>query len=152
MWGVNIMTITVYNYKAEKNRLDKTPFLTTAATVGSYPGKARDAVDVVTPSVAVAANVTTGNYAYIDTTGFYYWIESKNIVRDNYTVLSLRRDPLTSFATSIKKSPCVCERSTKKYNSKVNDPLYPVEQRKQVWAKELFAFPNTDIQVFGYIE
>ena len=109
------MKITVYNYNAERNRINKDAasggnyiYLT---TLGSYEGKARDAVDVANPSIAVAANVLTGNYAYIDTTGFFYWIESKNVLRDNYTILSLRRDPLCSFKDYIKSCPCVCDRT-----------------------------------------
>lgn len=105
------MTITLYNYTGEKNRVDKTPYLTQAATVGEYAGKANDAVDVVAPSVSVSANITQGNYAYLSTTGFYYWVEAKNIVRNGYTVLSLRRDPLTSFRQQVKACPCVCDRT-----------------------------------------
>lgn len=124
------MTITLYNYLAEKNRIDKTPYLTAAAKIGEYAGKSRDAVDVVTPEIAVNANITTGNYAYIDTTGFYYWVEAKNIVRDGYTVLTLRRDPLTSFRSNILSCPCVCDRTAKasKGTFFVDDPSQRTNQ------------------------
>lgn len=152
MWGVNGMKITVYNYTAEKNRLDKNAvnpdttykYLT---TVDTFDGSARDAVDVVTPSIAVAGNVKAGNYAYVDTTGFYYWIESKNIVRDNYTVLSLRRDPLCSFQSEIKACPCVCDRTadTARGTFYIHDAALRTNQ--YTYDETISLKPNT---IFGY--
>lgn len=141
------MTITLYNYTGEKNRIDKTPYLTTLTKVGEYAGKARDAVDVVSPAVAVAADITAGNYAYLDTTGFYYWVESVNVLRHDYTILSLRRDPLTSFRSEIKACNCVCDRTAKasKGTFYVHDPVL---RTNQYTLDETISLKPTDI--FGY--
>lgn len=89
---------------------------------------------------------------YFEFEGLYYKITDREYTPSSGMQITATLDSLKSYYTQIKECDAVCERSSTKYNSKVNDPLYPVEQRKQVWIKKLFDLPNTDIQVLGYIE
>ena len=89
---------------------------------------------------------------YFSFDGKYYKITDRKALTAQALEITGAVDTLKTYWNQIKDCPAVCERSTTKYNSKVNDPLYPVEQKKQVWVKNLFDLPNNDITVFGYIE
>ena len=119
------MTVTVYSYDGEKNRLDKSSFLGTGT---SHAGTVRDSVDIVNPSILVQGDQISGNYAYVDTFGAYYWIAEKTAVREGLTLLTMRRDPIQTFLSAIESAPCVVERSTNINNWWVCDNKRPYEQ------------------------
>lgn len=103
--------IDLYNCTAEPNRIDKSGMLGTAET---HSGEIKNtgAVDIVNPVVLLngAVNVNA-NYAYISTFGRYYYIDEITSVRTGLFQVSLRCDPLMSFATDIMGLPCICSRS-----------------------------------------
>ena len=122
------MTVTYYTYSGEHNRLNKTSYL---AEIGSASGVPVGPVDVTSPTVLIeAAAPSAANYAYIDTFDAYYWITEISGDSDTQTVLSLRRDPLMTFASDILSCPCVCDRTAaaKKGTFYIQDPVLRTNQ------------------------
>lgn len=122
------MDITYYQYTAEKNRIDKSGYM---SQIGSASGVPVDAVDIVSPSVLIHAAVPSyANYAYVDTFDCYYWITEITRDTDTQTVLLLRRDPLMSFKDYILGCPCVCDRTAKQSKGTfyVDDPTLRTNQ------------------------
>lgn len=142
------MTITVYNFTGDPKTLDKSG----GQLVGRFTGQINDAIANDAPQVIVNGTVTAGNMAYIDTLNMWYNVTEKTVLREGLTALQCTADPCTRYARQIKASRCVCERSTAKYNGQINDPRYPVKQRKAVEVKKLFEMSNADAVVMAYIE
>lgn len=95
-------------------------------------------------------DIMTANYCEAD--GLYYKITDRKRGMAGSAEITARLDSVLSFWNQIKNCPSVCERSTTQYNGKINDPLYPVQQRRTIETKKLFELPNTDVQVLAYIE
>lgn len=127
MWGDG-MTITYYTYNAEKNRINKQPYLTQIGTAAGVPV---GPVDVINPAVLIeAAAPAAANYAYIDTYSSYYWISEISGDSTTQSVLTLRRDPLMTFKDQIFACPCVCDRTAKanKGTLYIHDPILRTNQ------------------------
>lgn len=107
MWGVNTMTINLYNVPEGRNHISKT-----LGTPTTHTGAARGEIDTVSPVVMVAATIRGDyNYAYISDFDMYYWIADITIVREGLTQIAMNRDPLTTFAAGVRACPCIAQRS-----------------------------------------
>lgn len=140
------MTVTYYTYNGEHNRLNKTSFLT---EISSASGVSVGPVDVISPIVLIeAAAPAAANYAYIDTYDSYYWITEVSGDSDTQSVLSLRRDPLMTFYSDIKKCPCVCDRTAaaKKGTFYIHDPVL---RTNQYTYNSAFALKPEDILAYN---
>lgn len=142
------MTITVYNFPDDPKTLDKSG----GVHVGTYTGTINSDIENDSPEVVVNGTVTVGNMAYIDTLDMWYEVTEKTVLREGLTSLQCVADPCTRYASAIKNSACVCERSTAKYNGQINDPKYPTRQRQTVEVKKIFQMSNADAEVMAYIE
>lgn len=94
------MTLKLYHYTGEDNRVDKTSLLGTAITVTGdhYEGNQ----NILAPSVIISsATMPTYNYAYITEYGRYYFIDPPVWIADSLWRLNLRADPLYSHKTAI---------------------------------------------------
>lgn len=96
------MNLTLYNYAGETNKIDKE--LTDAVTITG--GTLRNPSDVINPTVLIHANPIGKNYAEIPAFGRYYYITDVQAVRNGLYAISLKCDPLKSFADEIKALPC----------------------------------------------
>lgn len=145
------MKITIYNCRCGHDYVNKTPYI---SQVAEYTGTVRDSVNVVNPVIAINANVINGNYCYIDTFDSYYYIDEKNVVRDNLTNIVCTRDPFMTELSGIMSAPCICERSGQKYNGDFPDNEYHFLQNNEVQIVALSALdvPNTDTIVLAYVE
>lgn len=95
------------------------------------------------------ADIMTANYCLAN--GLYYKITDRKRGMAGSAEITARLDSVLSFWDQIKTCPAIIERSEKAYDGEINDPLYPVKQRKKVECKKLFEFPNSDRIVIWYI-
>lgn len=89
------MDVTVYNTPTGAEHVVKD--ISAGTVINTYKGDVRGEVSVDQPIIIVEATVTTGNYAYIDVFGRFYWIRERNVIRTGLTELVLKSDPLFSF-------------------------------------------------------
>lgn len=91
------MQIVLMVNNSENNKINKN--LITGETL---TGTLRNESDVINPNVLIAAeNPTNYNYCYIEEFKRYYYIKDITSVRTGIWQLSLKSDPLKSFATQI---------------------------------------------------
>ena len=94
------MTVKLYSYSAEENRIDKTSYLGTATTVSGDQIEGNQ--NMLTPSIVISSTtMPTYNYAYIASYGRYYFIDSVIWIADSTWRLNLRVDVLFSYKTEI---------------------------------------------------
>lgn len=144
MWGDG-MTITYYTYNAEKNRINKQPYLT---QIGTATGVPVGSVDVISPAVLIeAAAPAAANYAYIDTYSSYYWISEISGDSTTQSVLTLRRDPLMTFKDQILACPCVCDRTADTSRGTFYVPDAALRTNQYTLNETISLSPST---IFGY--
>lgn len=94
------MTVKLYNYTGEEERVDKSSLLGTATSVSGdhYEGNQ----SILTPSIIISsATMPTYNYAYVTEYARYYFIDGVIWISDSLWRLNLRVDPLYSHKTAI---------------------------------------------------
>lgn len=94
------MTIKLYNYTGEEERIDKSSLLSTATSVSGdqYEGNQ----SILAPSIIISsATMPTYNYAYVTEYARYYFIDGVTWIGDSLWRLNLRVDPLYSHKTAI---------------------------------------------------
>lgn len=122
------ITVHVYNTPTAPEHLYK-DLSTVISPEGGYTGDVRGEISVDAPVILIQATILTGNYVKIPEFGRYYWITDRNIERTDLTELTLRSDPLMSFASQIRQLPIEVTRCTKQaiegsesgYNSMIHD-------------------------------
>lgn len=90
------------------------------------------------------------NYVAIDNK--YYKITSKDRLTARGLAIYATIDGLLTYWNEVKECPSIVERSTVKYNSEINDPQYPVNQRLDVEVKSVCDLGDDDEMIFYYIE
>lgn len=122
------MTIILYNYSGEKNRINKT-----FGNSKELTGKLREECDVMNPSIIIKApiNQVCGfNYAYIPDFKRWYFITNCNSYRNDLTMITLSVDVLFTFKESILLSHATVIRSSRPYDAEhaLPDDRYPILQ------------------------
>lgn len=112
------MKATFYSSSAEKNRLDKTTYLSGATEVDIL---LKENCGMLTPTLIITTNILNKNYVYIPLFERYYFIT--NITRlDNKRVeIDCKCDVLMSFKEDITNLKVIATRSTDKYNAFLKD-------------------------------
>lgn len=122
------MTITFYNTSSSPNTLVK------SLSGGTQKqGVVRGEMNVVRPVIDVTGDITGVNYAYISDFGRYYYVEEMKVVREGITRITLKSDPLMSFANEIKNLPVIAIRSSE--NTKQSAYIIDGEQKYQAFHK-----------------
>lgn len=130
------MTIHVYNTPTALDHLVKDISTVISPNPAGWSGAVRGEISIEHPVIEVEAQITVGNYCYIPDFGRYYWIVDKNVIRRELTELTLKSDPLMSFADSIKACKIIASRSGQQgdlygspgFNSYLSDPMHPIVQ------------------------
>lgn len=147
------ITVHVYDTPTAPEHLYK-DINTVISPAGGYIGDVRGDISVDTPVILLQATILTGNYVHIPEFGRYYWITDRNIERTDLTELTLRSDPLMSFAGQILGLDILVERCTKQaqqgdpagYNSLLPDGRIPITSqsyyREFVIPGLSFAYPT----------
>ena len=123
---------TMYFYKstAEKNRMDKSAYLT---EIIQSTGTLRRATSIISPEFEFIYNkVPDFNYVYIPNFNRYYFIDNIVSLRNNVWTLSLSVDVLMSFKEQIKECEAFIDRNEFSYNQLIVDNQLPLQQGQNV--------------------
>ena len=162
------MTFDIYNTTTAPEHLYK-DISTVISPAAGYSGAVRGELSVDMPTVRIEAAITTGNYVKIRELGRYYWITERNVIRDGLTELTLKSDPLMSFASQILTLPIYVTRTEQRateekplgWNSYLHDSNIPKTSREFTIIKidttiPKFEYPDSSVPdsrqyVFGVI-
>ena len=117
------MIVTFYKTKDPVEVLNKT--LTDSS---ERTGNLIDPCDVLNPVITFNFNPVAYNYAYIQVFGRYYYADKPTVLNGGIWQVSFHVDPLMSWKTDIRKSPCIAAKSNSTYNLYLNDPNYKCYQ------------------------
>lgn len=107
-------TMYFYKSKAEKNRMDKSAYLT---EIIQSTGTLRRATSIISPEFEFIYNkVPDFNYVYIPNFNRYYFIDNIVSLRNNVWTLSLSVDVLMSFKEQIKECDGFIARNEFEFN------------------------------------
>ena len=120
-----VFSIILYQNKAEENRVNKTDYLTTVATLN---GALRDACSVITPSIVIEmSSFPTFNYVGIPTFNRYYFVQNITSITKNLWRIDLRADVLMTYKTGINALHAITARQEFDFNNLLTDNEMPVE-------------------------
>ena len=117
--------------------------------VGDLTGHFRDAVDIVNPIVRIERASAIGfNYVYIADFDRYYFVEEVKGLRNNMLELTLKCDPLQSFASSILSHDAIIDKQENNWNLYLNDDSIKTYQNP---IESLWKFPNAFFTGYEYV-
>ena len=126
----NAFALTLYKNTAEKNRIDKTQYLT---SVGEITGYLRNETNIINPSIVIEYDkVIDFNYVYVSTFNRYYFVTNITSVRTNLWRLDMSCDVLMTYKDTILNYECYVSRNENDYNEKIEDKYLPLEYEKVV--------------------
>lgn len=133
------ITVHVYNTPTSPEHLYK-DLSTVISPAAGYTGDVRGDISVDAPVVLIQATILSGNYVYIPEFGRYYWITDRNIERTDLTELTLRSDPLMSFASEIRQLPIQVIRTEKKADegTTAGYDVYIADTKMQTEARKIY--------------
>lgn len=118
------MTIVFYNNTSPVNKIGKELTITATLT-----GELREECDLINPSILINnSTVPTGNYAYIEAFGRYYFVTKITSVRNGVWRVDMHVDVLQTYGAQIKTNSPVLERSEFLYNLYLPDNQLPRTQ------------------------
>lgn len=131
-------TLTLYYNNSDNNVLDKA--LTTVASVDNIAWNT--ATSVIEPVIETESSIdlSSCNYAYINTLNRYYYISNIVLVEGGFYQLHLKVDVLQTYKDSIRSCTGVIKRNKNLGNLYVNDSEFKLEARTQ---SKTIAFSNT---------
>lgn len=118
------MKATFYSSTAEKNKLDKTGFLTGKVETNI---QIKESCGMLTPVIIMSANVTGKNYVHIPIFGRYYFITNITRLDNDRIEVSCKVDVLMSFKDDIAKLKIIATRSSNRYNQYLVDKAIAIE-------------------------
>ena len=118
------MKATFYSSSAEKNRLDKTIYLTESQEVDIL---LKENCGMLTPTLIIVANIVNKNYVYIPLFARYYFITNITRLDNNRVEIACKCDVLMSFKDDILKLKVIATRSSNKYNQYLIDKAVAIE-------------------------
>lgn len=118
------MKATFYVSSAEKNKLDKTAYLSNALEIEIL---LKENCGMLKPVLIISANVTNKNYVYIPLFSRYYFITSVTRLDNNRLEVSCVVDVLMSFKEDILKLKVIATRSSNRYNQYLVDKAIAIE-------------------------
>ena len=85
----------------------------------------KDNTSMENPAIIISPDAydASCNYVYLTDTSRYYYVVDVEFSQQR-VILHLKVDVLMSFAAGIGAANCIALRSTNKYNSYLNDPMY----------------------------
>lgn len=135
------MQISLFNCKAERNRINKGNYLNNRLALN---GTFRDESSMIEPIIRIERNnpIPYGyNYMYIDEFKRWYFINDIVSVRNNLWEIHAKVDPLYSFASDIRSSECIIDKveDYDKANLYFDDGSFVTDCRKD---NQLIEFSN----------
>ena len=133
--SIETITVQLYRNTAEKNRVDKTSYLTTQ---GTYKGSLRSSCNVLNPEIVIQSNsLPSSNYMFIKEFGNrWYFIEGWRIVATGLYELTASVDVLMTYKEQILNLEAVIERQEYNYNTMLTDDEYLVTEEEETIVNE----------------
>lgn len=130
------MKLNLYTNSSDNSVVNKS-----LSNVKTYEINLKDACSVTTPTVLIATddNLSSFNYARIETFSRYYYINDIKSVRNGLWELSLKCDVLMSFKNQFLNLDAVIERQENEWNLYLNDGAFKILQKDRLQTK---AFPK----------
>lgn len=134
--------IIFYKMTCEKNRIDKTQFLTEPKT---YSGTLRESSSIINPVITVeepTSALVGYNYCYIAAWNRYYFITDIVSVSNFLWEISMRVDVLNTFKTEIKQQEAIIFRTADNnlINNYIIDDLLPVSEEVKYYSFDASGF------------
>lgn len=127
---VDMINIQLYQCTAERNRVNKTDYMT---LVGSIFGTLREETSIVSPDITVEGKTLPAfNYVYIREFNRYYYVSDITAVRNALWLLTLDVDVLMSYNIAIRQCTAYVDRNENTYNKKIIDTKLPLEEGETV--------------------
>lgn len=128
------MTITLYLYKGEPNRLNKTNQL---VEVAELTGELKRGTSIFSPTFLISlqpetqeGDIQSFNYMYVDNFKRFYFVSDIVASSGDLLEVSGEVDPLQSFREEIADQEGFVIRSTSDYNKKIIDSEIPLKPTK----------------------
>lgn len=113
------MQIDLYTYNHEKNKINKSAYL---SNLLSLQGNLKEQTSIITPVIMLEYNQHfTYNYCYIPEFGRYYFIDNVEVVRTNLYRIYLTVDVLETYKTGILNQSVIIEKNENNYNNYLPD-------------------------------
>lgn len=125
--------ITLYHTGSDTHEVNKA-----LTTIGTYSCELKMPVNVENPEIKLSGSALNANYAYIASTGRYYYLTPLT-QNNSITVYQGKSDPLMSFKNGILASPAVISRNSWHFDKYLPDNKMPIEART---ASAVLKFPN----------
>ena len=107
-----------------------------------YSVTLKDGCDISNPDITLSVSWSTVSaYNYATMMGRYYFIVSKNMLRENLCVLQLKVDVLATYKTEIGSATLYVLRSAAAINGNIRDNFYPTRSNSTKYHQE----QSTDI-------
>lgn len=115
---IETFDINLYQNSSEKERVNKTSFLT---TIGTISGSLRSASSMLNPRIIIERTMIDFNYVYIPLFNRYYYVAEVISVATDMWELALSVDVLMSYKTEILTNSGYIERQQTDYNVELVD-------------------------------
>ncbi len=135
------MQINLFTYSKEKERINKTDFLTNRFPLNGY---LKNETSVTNPVIVIEKTnpaLYKYNYLYIEKFNRYYFITDIKQVRANIWEISAKCDVLYSFMADILSNKCIIEKAENSLDANLylNDGSFVTDSRKY---NEVIPFAN----------
>ena len=135
------MQINLFTYPKEKNRINKSEYLTNRFVMDGY---LKNDTSIIEPIILIEKTnpaLYDYNYLYIPEFKRYYFITNIKQVRHNLWEISAKVDPLYSFMTEILANKCIIQKAENSpdANLYLNDGSFVTDARKY---DEVIPFSN----------
>lgn len=119
-----MFNIILYNCTAERERLDKTDYLSNPITL---TGNFREETNIENPSLIVESSTQISkNYCYIEELQRYYFIDNITIVSGKLYRLNMSEDYRMTWKSGVRNLSALVARQQFNYNPLLNDTMLPV--------------------------
>ena len=109
------------------SKLENSTAQPTTTGWAEYSVNLKDGCDISNPEITLSVSWTTVSaYNYATMMGRYYFIVSKNMLRENLCVLQLKVDVLATYKTEIGSATLYVLRSAAASNGSIRDNFYPM--------------------------
>lgn len=122
--------LDLYRNTAERNRVDKTEYLTLQ---GRLQGALRDECSLTSPVITIELNdMPSFNYVYIDKFLRWYYVTDIKSLRANLWVISLSVDVLMTYKDGIYNCSAFIDRNEEDYDPFIVDNKLPLKQGQTI--------------------
>ena len=131
-----------FQIKLQINNSEKNAFTKSITDIVTLTGALRNESSIIDPTIIIEydiSNLTSCNYATIETFGRKYFVNNIKSIRNNLLELTLHCDVLSSFATQILSNTAIVYRQENQWNLYLNDGVFKTYQNPIVVTQQ---FPS----------